>query len=334
MMSKDYIPLFPLLADYWDKPLAELPEELRVRVKKREAIEDKTHVIGYKPKMDANGDLIPNADGSYPAWEEEYATRYEGDFILSWDELKTVERRKEMVIQIDDHNDPNSIANTVTELVMYLGTDDGLQGELGVMIGNARSKGQSSVAVTLKELSDELAVIVNADNHRSVSDSSPWRKLYLFSKKLPAMKDAAKGRNDYDLALALDDVSKQIERILDIDRERVGDDVVAAIDAEDTQRVTPTATTDTGRDGATVGQDKPMPIIQQRCNAILHWLTTNKHNPLNLPPPQKQGLSTVKADCRKVLCQNKKMFSSRSLFDKAWQQLHDDKKVKWLVGAR
>ena len=86
--------------------------------------------------------------------------------------------------------------------------------------------------------------------------------------------------------------------------------------------------TDTGRDAPTGEQDKPVPIIQQRCAVILNWLATNKHDPLNIPAPLKNGLATVKADCRKELCKNKMMFSSRSLFDKAWQQLRDDKKVK------
>jgi hypothetical protein len=244
-MGNDYERLFPLLADYWDKSLAELPDALRVRVKQREAIEDKRHVIGSKPRMDAHGDLIPNEDGSYPAWEEEYATRYEGDFLVHWESL-TSEQRRQQVVQIDDHNDPNSITNTVTELVMYLGTDDGFPSELGTMISNAQSKGQSSVVVTLKELSEELAVIVNADIHRSVSDSSLWRELSRFSKKLPAMNEAIKGTSDYfAIKEALGIVAMRIESILNIDRARIGDDV--------TQRVTPAAT---GSNSPKVGKGK------------------------------------------------------------------------------
>lgn len=68
--------------------------------------------------------------------------------------------------------------------------------------------------------------------------------------------------------------------------------------------------------------------IPGRCDAILSWLKTNNLNLEDLPKPLKNGLRTVKADCRDELCKNKELFSSEPLFDKAWQKLRDDKKIK------
>jgi len=54
----EYVPLFPLLGNYWDKPLSELPEELQARVSTKEPKLDKTRVIGHAVKKDANGQIV------------------------------------------------------------------------------------------------------------------------------------------------------------------------------------------------------------------------------------------------------------------------------------
>ena len=71
-------------------------------------------------------------------------------------------------------------------------------------------------------------------------------------------------------------------------------------------------------------------VTHKRCDAILNWLKENNFDPQDLPKPRKNGLRTVKADCRDELCKNKELFSSRGLFEKAWQQLSFDKKMKGL----
>jgi hypothetical protein len=61
LTAKDeYVPLFPLLADYWDKTLSELPEALQTRVNGRVV----KRFIGYRPKFDANGELARGAERS------------------------------------------------------------------------------------------------------------------------------------------------------------------------------------------------------------------------------------------------------------------------------
>jgi hypothetical protein len=226
-MSIEYEPLFPLLADYWETPFVDLPEKFKARV------------IGYKIKGNPNYDIKPKDQENYPIWSEIYATRYEGDFFIHWDDLDS-DTRRQQVAQIDDRNNPDSFARTMMELSIFIGSEqDGFQGELETMISNAKSNNKSSVVVKLKELSKELALIENADSHRIFSDISLWRKLQLFNKKLPSMKEEAKGKSDYDLVLALDDFAMRIAGILEIDRARVSDDDLALINAEVTQPITP-----------------------------------------------------------------------------------------------
>jgi len=97
------VPLFPLLAGYWDKPLSELPEALQARVSTRVC----KRFIGYQPKLDATGQLECDAEGRYPAWKKVYSVHEVGEFNLSWDTL-TPQQRQELVKQIDDQNDPKN----------------------------------------------------------------------------------------------------------------------------------------------------------------------------------------------------------------------------------
>lgn len=100
----EYVPLFPLLANYWDKPLSELPEELRARV----SLQKKKRLVGSRPKFDASGEFERDAEGHYPAWEEVYAEHATGDWIIGWDAL-TPAQRQELARQIDDRHDPEKI---------------------------------------------------------------------------------------------------------------------------------------------------------------------------------------------------------------------------------
>lgn len=106
----EYVPLFPLLANYWDKPLSELPEELRARV----SLQKKKRLVGHQPKFDASGEFERDAEGHYPVWEEVYAEHHAGDFILDWDAL-TPAPRQELVRQIDARHTPKSKAEAEEE---------------------------------------------------------------------------------------------------------------------------------------------------------------------------------------------------------------------------
>lgn len=98
--ESQYVPLVPLLKDYWDKPLSELPKELRASVSRQKTRQR----VGMKPKLDANGEIVRGADGSYPVWEDVFAEYSTGEFIHDWDVL-TKEEREQAVMQIDAKHD-------------------------------------------------------------------------------------------------------------------------------------------------------------------------------------------------------------------------------------
>lgn len=97
----EYVPLSILLADYWDEPLSELPEELRARV----SLQKEKRLVGHRPKYGASGELECDAEGHYPVWEEVYAEHETGGWIVDWDAL-TSEQRQMMASQKDDRHDP------------------------------------------------------------------------------------------------------------------------------------------------------------------------------------------------------------------------------------
>lgn len=71
-----------------------------------------------------------------------------------------------------------------------------------------------------------------------------------------------------------------------------------------------------------------IPVSKQQETEILSWLTSNNHNPLELPiaPSGKAG---VKSECRKVLCMRPTtLFSSKSTFNKAWDRLRFNRAIK------
>lgn len=96
-----YVALFPLLADHWDKPLSKLPKVLRARVGTKVV----KRFAGHQPKFDANGEFERDAEGRYPVWEEVYSEHEVGDFPLGWNTLTPAERQ-EWVRGIDYKNDP------------------------------------------------------------------------------------------------------------------------------------------------------------------------------------------------------------------------------------
>ena len=71
-----------------------------------------------------------------------------------------------------------------------------------------------------------------------------------------------------------------------------------------------------------------IPVAKQQDRVILEWLTSNRHAPLNLPIPP-DGKSGVKKVCRDALTEkNKHLFSSKKIFDTAWQRLRDAEKIR------
>ena len=70
-----------------------------------------------------------------------------------------------------------------------------------------------------------------------------------------------------------------------------------------------------------------LPVAAQQNNAILKWLESNKYDPLKLPVPPS-GKAGVKKLCRDWLCTTcKQLFSSKSVFDTAWERLRNNHKI-------
>ena len=199
-MSKEYKPLHSLLAKYWDKPLAKMPKKLQARV---------------KPLF----------------WK------------TTWDEAD-IKKRQDVIRDNDVLFDETQEFNTWHQLFLYAKnkSEDGLDdGVLHCIIEDAKNNGNADVACILKDqiakpLAELLDDKISPFPHWPNTDPLLWRNLYRFSRTLPAMRDAAKKDKDYAVVIALDDVSANLEHILDIDRNRVGDEVKAAYEAEKTQQ--------------------------------------------------------------------------------------------------
>ena len=99
--KRKHDPLSLLLANYWDKPLSELPEKLRARV----SLQKEKRLVGLRPKYDASGELECDAEVHYPVWVEVYAEHETGDWIIDWDALSPKQRQMR-ASQIDDRHDP------------------------------------------------------------------------------------------------------------------------------------------------------------------------------------------------------------------------------------
>ena len=71
----------------------------------------------------------------------------------------------------------------------------------------------------------------------------------------------------------------------------------------------------------TPAQFKQRHLLQE--NEILNWLATNGHDPKNLPL-QENGKPGLKADAWKELKQNRTLFLTKNIFNKAWQRARNN----------
>lgn len=187
--SNTYQQLFPLFADYWDKPLAELPIELQDSAKKA-------------------------------------ANPFE------WDECGSEDRRR-FVRNWDWHRDPALEAQTWHALFHYGSSEqDTLEhyldaSPLTLKIKEAETKDWHSVVVKLRAIQSKIAEILKENHERwDVTEPQLWKSIYLLSQnELKTLLSDAEANKDYCLERALKGVGNELERILNIDRERIGGDV-------------------------------------------------------------------------------------------------------------
>jgi len=198
-MNEKYSPLYPLLEKCWGKTLSGVPKEIRERVKQ-----------------------------VCPKWgRKEF-------FSLSATEKDKIEKRKKIIRDHDWIENPTQEFKTWHALFQFIQYDDGVFGnhELEGMIDKAHAEKQASIERNLRDISSRLREITNNGMWPNSQEPILWRELYKFSQSLLTMRgEAVNDKNDV-LALALDIVIEHLENILDIDRSRVGAEVIASYEAE------------------------------------------------------------------------------------------------------
>ena len=298
-----YNQLYPLLKDYWDKPLTEMPEDLRLRVK-----------------------------FAVPSWDDIDSSN------MSHDGSSQRKVRQQLIKYYEWHQDPSQERDTYKALREF--QDEKLKGMIDEAIRNGIASVavalRDDVALSLEKIISEVGI------HWPETEPILWRSLYRFREKtLPIIRDQAKVDKDSHLVLALDEISLQIHIILRAQQYRMGDEIESELNAnaaenpshvfvkrEEMSKEKPTLKP-LREDERNVGsmREKHIKIIRGRCDAILTWLKANNCDPQNLPPPLKNGMATVKAACREELCKNTKMFYSINYFNKTWQRLRDNKEI-------
>jgi hypothetical protein len=246
--EETYVPLYPLLANYWSKPLAKIPKVLRSRV--AQACEQ---------------------------WDED------GFYPRNANDADRIAKRQSFIREFDLTNDPVHEFNTWQGILLYLQTNDGnfwarerdakgaqfphliseggygRDGGLARMTKEAQDKGDASIERNLRDIASQLKKFCYDENLRTSKEPLLWRELFRYSKTLSSMREAAKDKND-SLVLALDKVIPEIEFILDVDRGRVGAEVVAGKEAAPAAKVEDAPDTNLSGKGwltqatATVGQ--------------------------------------------------------------------------------
>lgn len=68
--------------------------------------------------------------------------------------------------------------------------------------------------------------------------------------------------------------------------------------------------------------------LRDRNEAVLLWLTNNGHDPKKLAPLKKDGLGTVKCICCVALLSNTQLFPDIDKFDRTWERLRKNGKIK------
>lgn len=200
-----YIPLYPLLNRYWDKPLAEMPQTLRFRVEK----------------------AVPSWDDIYRSCSIEHAPA----------QLTTTQVRIQLYDMQRDHTQERKTFIALKGYIRggytpngypsgkYVPEGEGfIRGQLPDRIDKIASNGMASVADTLREqVALPLEKICHeVGTHWTSTEPLLWKELCKFREMtLTGLLDKAKCEKNNDLATELGYVSTYIYRILNLERHHV-----------------------------------------------------------------------------------------------------------------
>jgi hypothetical protein len=325
-----YIPLYPLLTQYWDKTLADMPEKLQLRIEN--AVSSWDEIIDQDTMMS-------KADG----------LTIRKNRIRWYDIKRDYDQEWETYIALQGYIQGGYNNHSYPPCEYVPGGRGFMRGYLPKQIEKAKENNNESianvlyndVALPLEKICKEVGI------HWPNPEPLLWKALCKFREmKLSRLLKMAEEKNDKLLVDELNFSFVYIERILRLQRNRMNPRIESEILANaiaqgasfalnsdkkfDESLKQCRAIADNNNNGfyeSETAVDESMRKVYLRGKAILYWLQENKHDPKHLPPPKKNGLPGIKAICKKELCNNIKLFSSDGTFEKAWQKLRDDGEI-------
>lgn len=174
-----YVPLYDLLHDYWNIPLAKIPQELRFRVEK----------------------AVPN-------WDDIDISQDMRDFCLR-------PRRQQLIAYYDFNNDNYQEVLTYTSIKMFIRE---LNIMIAKNKSSGNDMASVAVGLRDCVVLPLEKILSGGGAGRNNTEPSWWADIYWYSQKtLPSIRGKANNDKDFMLALALDDASTKIKNILTID---------------------------------------------------------------------------------------------------------------------
>lgn len=194
-----YLLLYPLMSEYWEKSLSEIPEDLRARVK---------HVI---PCWDDIGGLYPSEQGDgllMPRQEQ----------IKIYDMQRYYTQERETYIALHGYLNGGEVMAERGKGGYFV------EGQLKLQIEKAQTSGNDVLAEFLStELSRPLQQICDEVGiHWLNPEPLLWRKICKFrGLTLPRLLAGAERNNQSDLIQELQSVNTYLYRIINLDRDRI-----------------------------------------------------------------------------------------------------------------
>lgn len=327
-----YISLYPLLASYWDKPLIELPENLRNRV--RDAVQSWDEIESQNP---------PITRGKAITIKQERIKWFDikRDYSQEWETYIALQGYIKGGYQIGNY--PSG---------KFIPDQNGY--EIGILperIAEARAASRTNIADMLeRKVKIPLERIIREHGvHWPNSDPALWKALSTFKEiTLAEIINEFNEQGNEECLKELKQVDLYLMRILRLDGSRINrkyplleEEIkknANAILAHSNMNIGDTEIVQSNsdskiQDGSIYKSESIIPVDNyKKCvirkSMILNWLRQNNLDHENLPLPQKNGLAGFKAICKKELCKNKKIFSSASIFDREWQNLRDNGEIK------
>ncbi len=307
-----YILLYPLLNLYWEKQLTEMPQTLRLRVKRTIPGWDKT-------------------EGSYPNAHNAGQLTIRQKRVRSHDIKRDPTQEWKTYIALEGYI-RGGYSPTEYPLVEYEPDGNGfLRSQLADRIDETNNNGRTSVAVALRDdVVLPLEIICREVGiHWPNPEPRLWEALCKFDvMTLPSLKRKAKEENNDQLVIELEYVSTYIYRILNLDRDRMDERIESELKANAAAQAISAPAKSEWKINTIIRTvhslakyEKRYPVGNQQDDAILKWLCENGYDPLKLPEGEN-GKAGLRKSCGDAVCIKKDgLFNSRKIFFTAWDRV-------------